>query len=74
MKERVEKTVERGSVDPGYVTCEEEREIFEKWGSGFSRQEHPPIIQVRHLLKRMQIRCGNAALAENPDKGRSSLS
>ncbi|CAA7402511.1 unnamed protein product [Spirodela intermedia] len=46
MKERVEKTVERGCVDPGCITCEEEREIFEKWNSGFSRQEHPPIIQV----------------------------
>ncbi|XP_078431361.1 cellulose synthase-like protein G3 [Wolffia australiana] len=46
MKERVEKTMELGRVDPGFVTSEEEQDMLNKWGAEFSRQEHPPIIQV----------------------------
>ncbi|MQL99282.1 hypothetical protein Taro_032002 [Colocasia esculenta] len=46
MKGRIEGVLEKGSIDAEYVVSEEEVEIFKKWETGFSRQEHPSIIQV----------------------------
>ncbi|CAK9147464.1 unnamed protein product [Ilex paraguariensis] len=46
MKIRVETVVERGKVSDEYVSSEEEREAFNKWTQGFTRQDHPSVIQV----------------------------
>ncbi|XP_057510217.1 cellulose synthase-like protein G3 [Actinidia eriantha] len=46
MKGRVENVVERGKVEDEYITCEEEREAFNKWTEEFTRQDHPTVIQV----------------------------
>ncbi|XP_057510308.1 cellulose synthase-like protein G3 [Actinidia eriantha] len=46
MKGRVENVVERGKVEDEYITCEEEREAFNKWTEGFTRQDHPTVIQI----------------------------
>ncbi|KAL3506593.1 hypothetical protein ACH5RR_031975 [Cinchona calisaya] len=45
MKKRVENVVESGRIDE-YITSEEERQAFSKWTKGFSRQDHPAVIQV----------------------------
>ncbi|KAK2978630.1 hypothetical protein RJ640_019087, partial [Escallonia rubra] len=46
MKTRVESTVKRGKVSDEYITSEEERQAFNKWTRGFTRQDHPTVIQV----------------------------
>lgn len=46
MKTRVENVVERGKVEEEYITSEEQRQMFNKWTDGFTRQDHPTIIQV----------------------------
>ncbi|XP_062074605.1 cellulose synthase-like protein G3 [Humulus lupulus] len=46
MKVRVENVVEKGKIDDGYITKEDECQAFDKWTDGFSRQEHPTVIQV----------------------------
>ncbi|KAB1215438.1 Cellulose synthase-like protein G3 [Morella rubra] len=46
MKIRVENVVERGKLGDEYITGEEERRAFSKWTDGFTRQEHPTVIQV----------------------------
>ena len=50
MKGRVENVVERGKVEDEYITCEEERETFNKWTEGFTRQDHPTVIQVKNYI------------------------
>ncbi|KAK9926344.1 hypothetical protein M0R45_023581 [Rubus argutus] len=46
MKARVENVIERGKVDVEYITGERESQVFSKWSDGFTRQNHPTIIQV----------------------------
>ncbi|KAJ0048492.1 hypothetical protein Pint_14894 [Pistacia integerrima] len=46
MKSRVEHVVETGNVSDKYVNGDEEREAFSKWNDGFTRQDHPTVIQV----------------------------
>ncbi|NP_001312567.1 cellulose synthase-like protein G3 [Nicotiana tabacum] len=47
MKTRIENVVERGKVEEDYINNEEERQIFSKyWTAGFTRHNHPSIIQV----------------------------
>ena len=46
MKVRVENVVERGKVGDEYITGEQERQAFSKWTDGFTRQDHPTVIQV----------------------------
>ncbi|KAJ0104749.1 hypothetical protein Patl1_17489 [Pistacia atlantica] len=46
MKSRVEHVVETGNVSDEYVSGDEEREAFSKWTDGFTRQDHPTVIQV----------------------------
>ncbi|KAD6453595.1 hypothetical protein E3N88_08300 [Mikania micrantha] len=47
MKIRIENTVERGEICPGYIIDESQRQIFSKYRTpGFSRANHPAIIQV----------------------------
>ncbi|KAJ0048496.1 hypothetical protein Pint_14891 [Pistacia integerrima] len=43
---RVEHVVETGNVSNEYVSGDEEREAFSKWTDGFTRQDHPTVIQV----------------------------
>ena len=38
--------METGKVSLAQVTSDEEREAFKKWTDGFTRQNHPPEIQV----------------------------
>ena len=50
MKARVENVVERGKVGDEYITNQQQREAFNKWNSqGFTRQDHPTVIQVNLL-------------------------
>ncbi|OVA08227.1 Cellulose synthase [Macleaya cordata] len=46
MKARVELVMERGYVEDDMITTEKEREAFIKWKRGFSRQDHPVVVQV----------------------------
>ncbi|XP_044476558.1 cellulose synthase-like protein G2 [Mangifera indica] len=46
MKFRVEHVVETGKVTDDYINGEEERQAFNKWTDGFTRQDHPTVIQV----------------------------
>ncbi|XP_077212545.1 cellulose synthase-like protein G3 [Tasmannia lanceolata] len=46
MKDRVERVVERGHIIEDQITREEERKAFKKWTTGFTRQDHPTVIQV----------------------------
>ncbi|CAL9030454.1 unnamed protein product [Prunus brigantina] len=47
MKVMVNNVIERGKVgDDQYITGERERLAFRKWTDGFTRQDHPTIIQV----------------------------
>ncbi|XP_040990836.1 cellulose synthase-like protein G3 [Juglans microcarpa x Juglans regia] len=46
MKARVEEVVERGKVGKEYITEEIEGKAFSKWTDGFTRQDHPTVIQV----------------------------
>jgi hypothetical protein len=46
MKIKVDTVLERGKVDNDYITGEEERRIFIKWINGFTRHDHPAVIQV----------------------------
>ncbi|KAG2680821.1 hypothetical protein I3760_11G115900 [Carya illinoinensis] len=46
MKARVENIVERGKVGEEYFASEQEHEAFNKWTAGFTRQDHPTVIQV----------------------------
>ncbi|KAJ0048490.1 hypothetical protein Pint_14896 [Pistacia integerrima] len=46
MKSRVEHVVETGKVSDEYINGDEEREAFNKWTDGFTRRDHPTVIQV----------------------------
>ncbi|KAF6146054.1 hypothetical protein GIB67_033413 [Kingdonia uniflora] len=46
MKEKVESVLVRGSVGDEYIRSEHERGAFEKWSPGFTRNNHPTVIQV----------------------------
>ncbi|KAL3331520.1 hypothetical protein AABB24_035046 [Solanum stoloniferum] len=47
MKKRIEEVIERGKVDEDYINNEEELQAFTKyWTLGFTRHNHPSIIQV----------------------------
>ena len=46
MKMKVENVVERGNVGDEYINGEQERKVFNKWTDGFTRQDHPTVIQV----------------------------
>ncbi|KAI5329223.1 hypothetical protein L3X38_028620 [Prunus dulcis] len=46
MKVMVNNVIERGKVGDEYITGERERLAFRKWTDGFTRQDHPTIIQV----------------------------
>ncbi|KAH7862201.1 hypothetical protein Vadar_001376 [Vaccinium darrowii] len=54
MKERVENVVDTGKVTDDYITNEQERQAFNKWTEGFTRQDHPTVIQV--LLEKSKDR------------------
>ncbi|KAJ0986133.1 hypothetical protein J5N97_004489 [Dioscorea zingiberensis] len=45
MKERVESSTETGFVSEDMLTSEEERRFFMKW-KGFTRRDHPTVIQI----------------------------
>ncbi|KAB2620742.1 cellulose synthase-like protein G3 [Pyrus ussuriensis x Pyrus communis] len=46
MKVKVNNVIERGKVDQEYLTGEREIQAFSKWTDGFTRQDHPAVIQV----------------------------
>ncbi|KAM3396583.1 hypothetical protein P3S68_000095 [Capsicum galapagoense] len=47
MKTRIENVIERGRVDEDYINNDEELQAFTKfWTAGFTRHNHPSIIQV----------------------------
>ena len=46
MKIRVENVVERGKVGDEYITSEQQRQALNKWTEGFTRHDHPSVIQV----------------------------
>ncbi|KAM1736610.1 hypothetical protein ACFX12_014951 [Malus domestica] len=46
MKVKVNNVIERGKVDQEYLTGKREIQAFNKWTDGFTRQDHPAVIQV----------------------------
>ncbi|KAL5718946.1 hypothetical protein ACHQM5_011796 [Ranunculus cassubicifolius] len=46
MKAKVESVVDRGGVGEEQITDEMESKALENWTTGFTRQEHPTVIQV----------------------------
>ncbi|KAM1515856.1 hypothetical protein ACFXTH_014882 [Malus domestica] len=51
MKVKVNNVIERGKVDQEYLTGEREIQAFSKWMDGFTRQDHPAVIQVFFSFK-----------------------
>ncbi|XP_058223179.1 cellulose synthase-like protein G3 isoform X2 [Rhododendron vialii] len=47
MKGRVENVVNSGKVTDDYISNEQERQAFNKWTRGFTRHDHPTVIQLR---------------------------
>ncbi|KAF6146047.1 hypothetical protein GIB67_033406, partial [Kingdonia uniflora] len=46
MKEKIKSVIEEGHIGDEYIWSEHECEAFEKWSPGFTRHDHPTIIQV----------------------------
>ncbi|KAL5718937.1 hypothetical protein ACHQM5_011788 [Ranunculus cassubicifolius] len=46
MKSKVESVLNRGGVSDEHITNELESKAFKKWTTGFTRQEHPTVIQI----------------------------
>ncbi|KAI3689894.1 hypothetical protein L2E82_47864 [Cichorium intybus] len=46
MKIKVESVVDRGNINSEYITNEDEQKAFNKWNKGFTRHQHPAVIQV----------------------------
>lgn len=46
MKLKVENVVERGQISAEYIADEDQRKVFDKWSQGFTRHDHPTVIQV----------------------------
>ncbi|KAL3499202.1 hypothetical protein ACH5RR_038295 [Cinchona calisaya] len=46
MKIRIESVVEKGLIPDEYISNEQEHEAFSNWTPGFTRQQHPSVIQV----------------------------
>ncbi|XP_039057000.1 cellulose synthase-like protein G3 [Hibiscus syriacus] len=48
MRERIENVVETGRIHDEYITRDQDRQAFTKWTTyqGFTRQNHPSVIQV----------------------------
>lgn len=49
---KVENVVERGKIGEDHIVHERDRQAFSKWNTpGFTRHEHPTIIQVQiHII------------------------
>ena len=59
---KVDNVLERGKVADDYITGEEELTAFTKWTNGFTRQDHPAVIQVICYLM-TYIRPGGSILS-----------
>ncbi|XVE64655.1 hypothetical protein DITRI_Ditri07aG0118000 [Diplodiscus trichospermus] len=46
MKVKVERVVVKGKVSDEYITDDQQRQAFKKWTNGFTRTDHPTVIQV----------------------------
>ena len=46
MKLKVENVVDRGQISAEYIANENDRKAFDKWSEGFTRHDHPTVIQV----------------------------
>lgn len=56
MKQRVESAVERGDVNEDQVIDQEDVTAFKKWTPGFSRRNHPTVIEVlSHSLRSLSF-------------------
>ncbi|CAK9184307.1 unnamed protein product [Ilex paraguariensis] len=60
MKIRVETVVGTGKVGDQHVSSEEDREAFNKWTQGFTRQDHPSVIQVLLEMKKDKDNTGQS--------------
>ena len=48
MKLRVESAAAKGEIADEYISSEQERTAFSKWTPGFTRHQHPSVVQVTH--------------------------
>ncbi|WRX17701.1 Cellulose synthase - like 10 [Theobroma cacao] len=46
MKVKVEHIVDKGAISDEYIVDNEYREAFSKWTDGFTRMDHPTVVQV----------------------------
>ncbi|XWS38200.1 hypothetical protein CRYUN_Cryun19dG0110200 [Craigia yunnanensis] len=46
MKVKIEHIVDKGEVSDEYITDDQQRQAFNKWTKGFTRIDHPTVIQV----------------------------
>ncbi|KAK6251466.1 hypothetical protein SCA6_005471 [Theobroma cacao] len=46
MKVKVEHIVDKGEISDEYIVDNEYREAFSKWTDGFTRMDHPAVVQV----------------------------
>ncbi|XP_071918402.1 cellulose synthase-like protein G3 [Coffea arabica] len=46
MKLRVESAAAKGEIADEYISSEQERTAFSKWTPGFTRHQHPSVVQV----------------------------
>ncbi|XVF53114.1 hypothetical protein PTKIN_Ptkin05aG0074000 [Pterospermum kingtungense] len=45
MKEKVQNVVDKGHISDENVTNDQQRQAFSKWTNGFTRSDHPTVIQ-----------------------------
>ncbi|KAK8577597.1 hypothetical protein V6N13_027866 [Hibiscus sabdariffa] len=46
MKVKVKHVVDKGDIIDDYITDDERRQAFNQWSKGFTRMDHPTVIQV----------------------------
>ncbi|EOY25083.1 Cellulose synthase like G3, putative [Theobroma cacao] len=46
MKVKVKHIVDKGEISDEYIVDNEYREVFRKWTDGFTRMDHPAVVQV----------------------------
>ncbi|CAN1138954.1 Cellulose synthase-like protein G3 [Linum perenne] len=66
MKDKIERVMEKGTVDEEYITSDAERHAFNKWtatSAAFSTNHHPSIIQV--LLHNKECKDKSGGLLPN---------
>ena len=57
MKVKIEHIVDKGEISDEYITDDQQRQALNKWTKGFTRIDHPTVIQVCfQLFSKLKIK------------------